>query len=305
MENPRQTSRRQRLPSLFWPVILITAGVLFLLDNLGMLNVNFWQLWRLWPIVLILAGLDILVASRSWLGNLFVLALTLAVIAGVVILILTAPQVLGPIAEQSLERVSEPLDGVERAHLEIDFTAGQLSIGRLEDSPLLVEGELKLATQTKPVWQAERSAGQANLSLRYKQSYQSWSRGDEWTLRLSPRVGFSLEVNVGAGGATFDLTGLDIQALKVKSGVSGTRILFPARGQFSAEITGGVGALDLEVPEDMAVRLEIDRGIGAVHISDRFKKEGAEFVTGDWASNPNRIDLKIQVGIGAVTVREP
>ncbi len=305
MENSRPMSRRRRPPSLFWPVILITAGVLFLLDNLGLLNINFWQLWRLWPILLILAGLDILVASRSWLGNLFVLILTLAVIAGVVILLLTAPQALGPIAGQEVEHVSEPLDGVERARLEIDFAAGQLAIGRLEDSPLLVDGELKLATSAKPVWQAERSDAQANLSLRYTQSYQSWGKGDEWTLRLSPQVGFSLEFNIGAGGAKLDLTGLDIRDMKVKSGVSGTQIRFPARGQFSAEISGGVGALEIEVPEEMAVRLEIDRGIGAVHLSDRFKKEGAEFVTSDWLTNPNRIDLKIQVGVGAVTVREP
>jgi hypothetical protein len=46
--------RRRTRPSLIWPVILITVGILFLLSNLGVLDINFWELWRLWPVLLIL-----------------------------------------------------------------------------------------------------------------------------------------------------------------------------------------------------------------------------------------------------------
>ena len=307
MEGKRESSARRRPPSVFWPVILITAGLLFLLDNLGMLHVNFWELWRLWPILLILAGLDILLAHRSWLGSLIVLVLTLAVIASVVILLVAAPDVLGPSPSGGTERIAEPLDGAERADLEVNFAAGELTIGRLDDSSSLIEGELKLATQKKPIWKIERSGSQASMNLGYRQgeAFQGWNEGDVWALRLSPKAGFSLHVDVGAGGATLDLTGLAIRDLKVQAGAGQTTVVFPAEGQFSAGVNGGVGALVLEIPEGMAARLQIDRGLSAISVSDRFKKEGQGYVTGDWATNENRVDIKVAVGVGVVTVREP
>jgi len=307
MRDKGESSVRRRPPSVFWPVILITAGVLFLLDNLGVLDVNWWNLWRLWPILLILAGLDILLAHRSWLGNLIVLILTLAVIAGVVILLFTAPDVLGPSPSGSAMPITEPLEGVERADLEVNFAAGQLTIDRLDDSSSLIEGDLKLATQKKPIWQIERGDSQTSMSLGYRQGeqIQSWGKGDEWVLRLSPKAGFSLDVNVGAGGAMLDLTGLAIRDLKVQAGAGQTTVVLPAEGKFAAEVTGGVGALLLEIPEGMAARLHIDRGLSTLSVSDRFKKEDQGYVTDDWVTNENRMDIKITMGVGAMTVREP
>lgn len=45
--------------SLFWPVVLITIGVVFLLRNLGSLNGDAWEvILNLWPLLLIVLGLD-------------------------------------------------------------------------------------------------------------------------------------------------------------------------------------------------------------------------------------------------------
>ena len=47
---------------LTWPIFLIGAGVMLLLNNLGLLS---WQVWtallRLWPALLITAGIDLLI----------------------------------------------------------------------------------------------------------------------------------------------------------------------------------------------------------------------------------------------------
>jgi hypothetical protein len=303
----RQAYERRRPPSLVGPVILITIGLLILLNNLDMLNVNLWELWRLWPVLLILAGLEIILGRRSVLGNLIVLALTLAVVAGIVILLVGAPHVLGPSISGGADRIVEPLDGIERAELRIDFAAGSLNITRLTDSSSLIEGDLDLAAETKPFWMVDRSDDRAAMSLGYESGteFRSWRGGDEWELYLSPKVSFSLDVDVGAGGATLDLTGLDIDDLVVEAGASQTQVIFPAEGNFAAKINSGVGALVLTIPEGMAARLRISRGLGVLDISDRFRKDDQEYVTDDWATNGNRVDVKLDVGVGVVTVREP
>jgi len=44
--------------------VLITLGIVFILNNLGFLPWNVWEtLWKFWPAFLILAGLEILIDS--------------------------------------------------------------------------------------------------------------------------------------------------------------------------------------------------------------------------------------------------
>jgi len=42
---------------LFWGILLIIIGLLFLFDNLGWMNFNFWDfLGTYWPLILIFIG---------------------------------------------------------------------------------------------------------------------------------------------------------------------------------------------------------------------------------------------------------
>ena len=74
----------RRKPSLIGPIIMIAIGVLFLLNNLGLLPWGVWELvWHFWPLILILAGLDILIGwSRSGIAAAFALILGLLLILG-------------------------------------------------------------------------------------------------------------------------------------------------------------------------------------------------------------------------------
>ena len=307
MEDNKKPPRR-RYPSVVWPVILITAGVLFLLSNFGYLDLNFSELWRLWPLLLILIGLDIILGRRSVIGNIIVLLITIAVVAGVVLFLSASPGLLGLSPAGVVDHFAEPLAGLAQADLEVDFAAGQLNITRLTDSPSLIEADLELATSREPAWTIDRQDDRAEMLLKYVRGdwieTWNWRGGDRWNLRLSPEVALSLDVDVGAGGATISLIGLNVQDLKVESGAGQTKIIFPQQGDFSGQISGGVGAVVLEIPVEMAARLRIDRGLSALDISSRFTKENDVYRTDDWETNPNRVDLDVDVGVGLLTIRD-
>ncbi len=58
---------RHRRPSLFFPIALITAGVVWLLVNSGTIAVeNVYRLAPYWPVLLILAGLGLLLERLWW-----------------------------------------------------------------------------------------------------------------------------------------------------------------------------------------------------------------------------------------------
>src|SRR4030081_150733 len=62
---PPPATQRRRRGGVVGPLILIFLGGVFLLQNTGYLPPNFWfNLWRLWPVILVLVGIELLLANR-------------------------------------------------------------------------------------------------------------------------------------------------------------------------------------------------------------------------------------------------
>lgn len=72
----QKTHRRLYHGGLFWPVIIITIGVLFLLKNLSILTGDISStLLQLWPLLLILIGLDNILQGHGLAGPVFLIGL--------------------------------------------------------------------------------------------------------------------------------------------------------------------------------------------------------------------------------------
>ena len=73
----------QKPKSLFFPLLLVAAGVLILLINVGSLPGTVWEnLVQYWPVILIIAGLDGLYKRDGWVGPLVLLGLGTVLLLG-------------------------------------------------------------------------------------------------------------------------------------------------------------------------------------------------------------------------------
>ena len=50
--------------SLFWGLLLIIIGCLFLAENFGFTQINWDGLWRLWPLLIIYTGLSMITVKN-------------------------------------------------------------------------------------------------------------------------------------------------------------------------------------------------------------------------------------------------
>ncbi|MCL4367190.1 DUF5668 domain-containing protein [Patescibacteria group bacterium] len=68
----------------FWALILITVGLVFLLNNFDILPWSVWgTIWRFWPVLLILAGIQVIL-GKSRASSIVVFLLGLLIIAVIV-----------------------------------------------------------------------------------------------------------------------------------------------------------------------------------------------------------------------------
>jgi hypothetical protein len=303
--------------SLIWPILLVGAGILLLLNNLGYLPWDIWgTLWRLWPVLLIAAGLELIIGHRSFLGSLVVVLLLFGVLFGVLYWALNQDSDAAQAWNANITRgelssveINQPLNGAESASIAISLGAGQLRLAALPESSGLIEGQIELRSGERAEPEFALRDDEASFTLRNENpavvpTLGQWEGSTVWDLGLTRDIPITLDVSTGAGEAQLDLSQLTIEQLKVETGVGSTQLYLPRQGQVSAQVETGVGAMDIIIPTGMAARIRTDQGLSAIRVSGKnYRQDGDVYETPDFVGAPNRIDLSIDAGIGTITVR--
>jgi hypothetical protein len=125
----------------------------------------------------------------------------------------------------------------------------------------------------------------------------------QWDIRLSSRTPLDLIVDTGVGEANLDLSGLSLTSLDLDTGIGQATVTFPASGAIRARINSGVGDVTLIIPADLPTRLTVDSGLTSVSVPARFSREGDVYTTPGFAAAGHYLELEVDAGIGAVTIR--
>ena len=294
----------RRQPSLIGPLILITIGVLFLLANMNMLPLTFWEIAaRYWPLIFILIGLDIIIGRQSIIGGLIVLVLWIAIVGGVLWFSFT--QAGAPIAGGTTEEISQPLGDIKSATVELNIGFARTDVKAVDSSDLM-RGKFTHAEGTRITKSYSVAGSEGRLTLKedgvnFILGGQSTSR---WDVGLSPQVPIALRVNGGVGHGTLDLAGLNVPSINIDTGVGNLTITTPKAGVTTMRVNGGVGSTTIIVPQGVAARIKIDQGIGSTRVdASRFLRAGDAYLSADYATATNKIDIDLDGGVGSVEIR--
>jgi len=307
-EQKRRSARPEqgRRVSLVGPVILIGLGVIFLLNNMGILAWSVWEvIFRLWPILLVAAGLEIILSRFSVWGSLLALVLTVAIFAGALWLLGpdkgTAQAVAG-------EEIRQTLGDATQARVVIEPGVGALYIESLPESANLVEGVISVG-KGQSVKRHFAVAGETATFILQTEGmtfgpFMGWGDQWSWELGLAPEAPLGLEVGLGVGMADVDLTGLTVDDLEVSMGVGRTTVTLPEEGRFYAKIEGAIGETVVVIPAGMAARIRVDTGLTVHDLPDGYQQRGDVYTSPGYASADDRVDLEVSQAIGKITIRQ-
>ena len=312
-EQKRRRARPEqgRRVSLVGPVILIGLGVIFLLNNMGVLAWSVWEvIFRLWPILLVALGLEIILSRLSAWGSLLALALTVVILAGALWLI--GPDI-GTGQAVAGEEISQALGGATRAKVVIEPGVGSLHIEALPESALampsaLVEGMIRVGRGQSVRRDFAVMGKTATLILQSEGitfgPFIGWDDQRGWELGLAPEVPLELEISLGVGLTDIDLTGLTVSELKVNMGLGRTTVILPDEGRFYAKIEGAIGETIIVIPAGMAARIRVDTGLAVSDLPAGYRQRGDVYTSPDYDSADDRVDLEVDQAIGRVRVRQ-
>lgn len=324
-EHPFLAPARRR--SMVGPVLLIGAGLLLLGANIGILPAYTWNvLGRLWPVGVILFGLEMMIGRRSPAGAWLTGLASGGVIVGLALLLFVT-SFIPPLANM-LDGRSEPtdqtpfaapLDGIREAHVSIDFPGnGSGYLGAATSDKLI---EAITFDNQKPTLDVRHSGNSASVSVDSGDDDCVFCFGDEsegrWELALTPEAMLDLQLDTHSGDYELDLSELQLEKLALDGGSGDTTLRLPA-GDYKAAIDHGSGHLEINLPEDVGIRLAVDQGSGYLEMSadlhrlggdrDEDEDDGNGDGDGVWESEnfeeaAQKITLNIDQGSGSLIIR--
>jgi hypothetical protein len=197
---------------------------------------------------------------------------------------------------------SEAIGDATLAKVTLDLTVGAATISDLPDSDNLIEAEVAYIGEIDFASKAEEGYKFVRLgqTSRYqealkpiKEAFGAFARrGDlRWDIRLTPNIPLDLQINSGVTSNNFDLSKLQLDALKVNGGTGKTDLKLPTMGDnYKVVINSGTGQLDVQINEGANIDLRVNNGTGATNITI-----GANAV----------VDAHITGGIGKCTIKLP
>jgi hypothetical protein len=204
------------------------------------------------------------------------------------------------------EAVAMSLDGAREGHIDLEVGVGELRLSRSTRPGFLLEGTVELPDDVALEQRLATRDGIAHcdLSARVeKRALLGMRKGPRWDLHVGADVPVRLDVKAGAGECTLDLSDLQLNDLDIEAGVGETRVTFPSAGRPRARIKSGVGETVATIPAGMAARVRVSSGIGSVKVDNRFPRQGNAYVSAGYEEAADRVDLRIEAGVGSIVVR--
>ena len=264
-----------RNTSVFWAVVLILVGVLFLLNNFGLLPHLGFSIWNLiWPIFLIALGVWFI--SRTFYHP----------------------------AQAEMEPGSIPLDGASRAEIELQHGAGELVLAAGASAGMLAEGSFGGGLR----YTAARRGDLLDVGMKMRVepvAFLNWAPGGyDWDVRLNPAIPLVLKCETGASKSTLDLRDLNVTELKLETGASASEVTLPANAGYTrVKVQAGAARVDIRVPGGVAGRIKTSSALASVIVDEtRFPGFDNRYQSPDYDSARNRVEIEVETGVGAVTV---
>ncbi len=257
-------------------VILISIGVLLLLNTTGMVDFGFWG-WiaKLWPVILIAIGIEKLFSSAqsSSLRN-------LAWLSPVIIVAVVAYSVVAgerddnsnkwgsnwqwnwddnSNAPTSTHTWSESFDSdAKRLDLNLEMSGGRLTVRGGTDSGNLVMARASSRGDKPSSTKSAVGDGVYQVSIHQRDHSDHLGR-DQWIIKVTDSIPVDMKIEGGAARMRLDLSAVKIENLELDAGAADVDIVLGSMvPNVKCDLECGAAALDITIPSVAGLRLYRD-----------------------------------------------
>ena len=303
---------------VFWAFILIAIGILFMLNNFGVLEFGFRTLWGLWPLILILWGISILPIK-----DLFKIIALVAVLAFTVIFFnrLTDhgswmhfnhfrnfnngdwdEDEDSTTYNYQPQNLSVPYDStVSKGCLKLDAAAGNFNIEGITSDFLSFNktgdiGNYSLTTND------EKGCKKINLSLE-KSGIRHSVKDNKVDIKLNDKPSWNLDLDIGAAEITMDLRDYKIDTTNIDAGASAIAIKVGDKSPLTVmTFSAGASSIKVGVPKESGCQIRSETFMVSKEFDGFTKTENGVYQTPNFSTSKNKVMLIVKTAVSKIEI---
>lgn len=306
---------------VFWGLILILFGILFMLQNMGYIAFQFSSIWKWWPLLLVYWGFSALLKDNSGKTSPILYGIQIIILA-ILIYVVVRPKST-PTNERSFryeykdedqtldaERTYQfdiPMEAaIKSASLDLSFGAGELTL-TAGGSDRLIGAD---ATTNFGNYSFENSIenGNAIIELGYaskRLEYNEGSFSNVLGIELNSSVLWDIMLETGASKADLDLSDVRVKNLELEGGASRLKLkLGQPDGPMQVAIETGASSISILIPEGARCELITEDGFSSKTINGLDKIEDGKYRSPNYdeASEVGTISILLDSGLSKIEV---
>jgi hypothetical protein len=295
---------------IFWGVLSVLIGVLFILKNTGVLFFNWHTVWNLWPVLLILWGISV-IPIKDWIKA--VLSLATVIITFFIV------QQYGDnepwkwhfryndkhddteYNESFTQNLAEEMDSVVKyAKLDLNIGVGNFSI--LDTSSKLIEMD-RTGSEGKYSMTSVDSDSTRNIKLVLDKAEFQGEVKNTVKMKLNVRPIWDMDLNVGAAEVDFDLTPYKTRKINIQGGASNIEVklgsIYP---ESDVNISAGAASITLKVPSDAGCEITTNTFLASKNFKGFKKIDNHHYQTEGFSTAAKKIRISTEAGMASIDV---
>lgn len=301
---PAPRNRGWNMGNIFWGLLFVLIGTLFLLENFNVVDVDFTRLWRLWPLLIIAAGVSVL-SVKGWIGTL-ISGVVVAGMLGLIALTALGTFDLGTAKDIQTETVNIKQDTkpVKTVRLKVEAGAGQITM-RSHPEAEAVKAHLESnITTLHHTSQVDGDVQNVSLSTDGKRHWWVGDYRNDLTASLTEQTPVELKVDAGASKVDLDFSNVQLRSLRLDAGASSVDVKVGNKLKVvDLYFDVGMSSVTLRLPEDTGVRFEMDSGMsgkelpGLTHLGDNVHQSS------DYDKATHKVVIRGDMGMSSFNLR--
>ena len=292
---------------IFWGLLFITIGTLWLLKMSDVISFTCRNILSLWPLILIWIGIGILPFKDIYKIGLDVISMAIGVFL-----------LLQPLQHCSISRhidiekhvnsvitgnVVHNTDDVGKAKLSFNAGAAEIIFAKGEDSTLLDIVSANADHKANITFTRKQNNGKVEMDVKVMPTPRNVVSGP-YSVLLSSNPVWEMDIKVGATKNNIDLSAFKVKKLEFSSGASDTYLKIGDRhSEVNIKVSMGAANMEIAIPATMNCNIENKSGMSSSTFKGFETKEKGHFfsATNDSVSK-GTINLEISAGVSNILV---
>ena len=305
---------------IFWGVVLVLIGTLFILKNIGIIYFDWVTLWRLWPLILILWGISI-IPVKDYLKLIFSAVAILVSVLLVNQFDRTGYYRFGREHRQeskwndygnddnsvsgSEQKLSQDYDStISRVELKLEAAAGEFKLtDEISDDMMLTlfkQGTVGNYSMTSRDDSTKRyiELNMQNGNIRMK------NRGNRVQIGLNPNVIWDFDFDIGASSIDFDLSNYQVEKLDIDGGASSISLKLGDKSpETHLSIEAGAASVSIQIPETSGAEITTETALTSRDFKGFNKVSNGLYRTAGFESATRKVYIEFDAAVSSLSVK--